>query len=75
MDIFKRMPNIVNMEYGSKLYGTSTPASDTDYAKVFMPTMEELLLQKGIQSKDTSTGREHEKNTSEKKVQVLFWHM
>lgn len=65
IDIFTRAPNIVHMEYGSRLYGTSTPASDTDYAKVFMPTMEELLLQRGLQSKDKSTGKDHEKNGSE----------
>lgn len=29
--------------HGSKLYGTSTPSSDTDYRGVFLPSAEELL--------------------------------
>jgi len=69
---FNRKRNIVNMQYGSHLYGTSTPESDTDYAGVFMPTMAEILLQKGIVSKDTSTGKQHEKNGSEDVDDKLF---
>lgn len=30
--------------FGSKLYGLDTPASDTDYLGIYLPTLEELLL-------------------------------
>ena len=35
--------------YGSKLYGTSTPTSDTDEKVVFLPSLEDMLLGKKLQ--------------------------
>ena len=32
--------------YGSKLYGTSTPASDTDEKMIYLPSLQSLLLGK-----------------------------
>ena len=32
--------------YGSNLYGTALPTSDTDYRGIFIPSMEDLLLGK-----------------------------
>jgi len=37
---------IVFMKFGSHLYGTNTPESDTDYNGIYMPTREEVLLNK-----------------------------
>lgn len=37
---------VVFMKVGSHLYGTSTPKSDTDYKGVYIPSAEEILLQK-----------------------------
>lgn len=67
-----RNPNIVNMEYGSRLYRLATPASDTDYAGIFMPTMQELLLQKGKQSHDFTTGDNDSKNSAEDVDNKIF---
>lgn len=37
---------IVRMEFGSHLYGTATPQSDRDYKGIFLPTKEEIFLNK-----------------------------
>jgi len=38
------MKTIVRTLFGSNLYGTATPESDTDYKSVHLPSAEELLL-------------------------------
>ena len=58
-----RTPNIVHMEFGSKLYGTSDSLSDTDYADIYMPTMTEILLQKKLKTVERSTGNDKEANS------------
>lgn len=57
-----RKPNVVNMKFGSHLYGLNTPTSDVDYKGIFMPTLEELLLNSFPKTIVTSTGPEHAKN-------------
>lgn len=37
---------IVEMRFGSHLYGTATPASDTDLKRVHLPSAEAILLQR-----------------------------
>jgi hypothetical protein len=44
------MRKIVQMHFGSTLYGTSTPASDIDYKAVFIPEARDILLQRAPQS-------------------------
>lgn len=40
-----RPPNlVVRMQFGSHLYGTATPTSDTDYKGVYLPSRREVLL-------------------------------
>jgi hypothetical protein len=39
---------LFQLPYGSKLYGTSTPASDTDYKAVYLPELNDLLLNKKL---------------------------
>ena len=53
---------IVNMLFGSHLYGTATPQSDTDYKGVFVPTERELILQKVPKSINVSTNKSNTKN-------------
>lgn len=36
---------IYRIEHGSRMYGTSTPQSDTDYKEVFVPSGRSILLQ------------------------------
>jgi hypothetical protein len=38
--------DVVKIKFGSHLYGTSTPSSDMDFKSVFIPTREEILLQR-----------------------------
>ena len=42
-------PLLFSTVYGSKLYGTDGPASDTDIRGVFIPTKEDLLLDRAPQ--------------------------
>jgi len=57
---------IVKMKFGSKLYGTDTPESDTDYKGVYLPTEEEILLNRVPKSYNFMTKQDNEsKNTSE----------
>jgi hypothetical protein len=50
------------MKFGSHLYGLNTPTSDVDYKGIFIPTLEELLLNSFPKTIVTSTGPEHAKN-------------
>ena len=57
---------LVNMVFGSHLYGTDTPKSDMDYKGVFLPSLEQVYLQKVPHSISTSTKKsEHDKNEAE----------
>lgn len=42
------MEVIFEVVYGSRLYGTSTPESDTDYKRVYKPRIADLLLGKKL---------------------------
>jgi len=57
------MDLIVKTVFGSRLYGTSTPDSDTDYLGVFMPTKEQILLNKIPESVKLDSGSDKRKNT------------
>lgn len=55
---------LVLMKFGSHLYGTNTPASDTDYKGVFIPDMRDVLLGRQPKTSITeSTGQALSKNT------------
>ena len=55
---------LVDMRFGSHLYGTSTPESDLDYKGVFLPAWDEVLLQRAPKSESRHTGSDHSKNTA-----------
>ncbi len=58
---------IMIMEFGSQLYGTSTPKSDIDYKGIFLPTKSQILLQevpKHIKA-DTKDKHSDQKNTKD----------
>lgn len=46
---------IVRMTFGSSLYGTSTPASDSDFKGVFIPSRRDILLQQAPRARSKST--------------------
>ena len=57
---------IVNMIFGSHLYGTSTSKSDKDYKGVFLPSKEDIFLNQISKSYSSSTkSGSDNKNTSE----------
>lgn len=56
------------MEFGSHLYGTSTEDSDKDYKGIFLPTKEQILLQKipkHIKADTKTTKERYVKNTKD----------
>ena len=60
------MRTVVKMIFGSHLYGTNTLNSDTDLKGVFMPTREQVILQRVPKSISQSRNKkEGEKNTAD----------
>lgn len=53
---------IVEMVFGSHLYGTDTPESDRDYKGIVLPTREEVLLGRIPNTLSSSTGDNEIKN-------------
>ena len=55
---------IVFMEFGSKLYGTDTPESDTDFKGIYLPTKEQIALNRIPRSVSykSKTDKKDEKN-------------
>lgn len=56
---------IVNMLFGSHLYGTNTLNSDKDYKGVFFPTKDQILLGNIPKSFNETSGDNFSKNTIE----------
>jgi len=52
-------------KFGSHLYGTDTPESDTDYKGVYLPTIEQVILGKYPKLLKFDSNRSNEKNTKE----------
>lgn len=56
---------IFRTTFGSRLYGTSTPASDVDYKSVFIPDAKSILLQRAKETYNTQRPKgEGEKNVA-----------
>lgn len=74
---------IVCLEFGSHLYGTSTPTSDLDYKSVFIPHAKDILLQRAgrtskqentktdTTAKNTADDIDHEKITLQGFIRLL----
>lgn len=54
---------IVRMQFGSHLYGTSTPQSDTDYRGVFLPAVGDVLYCRAPRTQNSSTKQGAARNT------------
>jgi hypothetical protein len=52
-------------KFGSHLYGTDTPESDTDYKGIYMPEPMEICLGNIPKSINLNTNNSHDKNSSE----------
>lgn len=66
-------PVIVKMEFGSTLYGTRMPTSDTDYKGVIIPPPKEILLQRAKNGVSKSTGNDFSKNTENDVDDEMYW--
>ncbi len=56
---------LISMNFGSVVYGTNTPTSDTDVKGIFVPCGEDLLLQKApVCLNFSSKENKHQKNTA-----------
>lgn len=61
-----RLNKIVEIKFGSHLYGTDTPSSDADFKGIYLPTAREIVLERGKRNISTSRPkREFEKNTKD----------
>lgn len=49
--------------FGSQVYGTETPESDTDYKGVYLPTLKDLVMNKQKESIVISTGDQFSRNS------------
>lgn len=64
---------IVEILFGSKLYGTATPLSDLDIKGIYLPTVRDIVLGRSKHNISTSRSkREFEKNTPEDIDQEFF---
>lgn len=59
------MKSVMKCIFGSKLYGTSTPESDTDYKEIFVPSPEDILYGKYQDVISSGTGNSGSKNSSD----------
>lgn len=49
-------------QYGSKLYGTDNPNSDTDYKGIFIPNQTDVLLKRDLEHFNFNSNSDHGKN-------------
>lgn len=61
------MKQIVKMQFGSHVYGTNVPDSDTDYKGVFVPGKRDLVMQTAtkVSTQDNTKKDEARKNTKD----------
>ena len=51
--------------YGSKLYGTDNPNSDTDYKGVFIPNREDVLLKRDLEHYNFNSNEDNTRNSKD----------
>lgn len=56
---------LLKVRFGSHLYGTNTPESDTDYKSVIIPDGRDILMQSAPRVISNSTGTDAEKNSKD----------
>lgn len=56
---------IIEMQFGSHVYGTNLPTSDLDLKAVGLPPRRDIILQKSFRTIQQSTGDDKSKNTPE----------
>lgn len=66
---------LVEMVFGSHLYGTSTSASDTDYKGVYVPSMHEMMLNRVQKSLNYNTKKDSSEKNSASDVDKEFYSL
>jgi len=62
----KQNCNVVYVtQYGSKLYGTDNPNSDTDYKGIFIPNKNDVLLKRDLDHYNFNSNNENTKNSKD----------
>ena len=61
----KKMKVLFKTLHGSKLYGTDTPSSDTDYKVVYLPDLDDVILGRRFQNFKETTASDKVKNGPE----------
>jgi len=56
---------ILLTRFGSHLYGTNTPSSDVDYKGIYIPSLEDILINRVKKSINFDTNKSNEKNSAE----------
>jgi predicted nucleotidyltransferase len=59
------MIKIVEMSFGSIVYGTNLPTSDQDFKAVAIPDVNDILLQRSFKTVNLSTGNDQTRNTKD----------
>lgn len=64
---------ILSTVFGSQIYGTNLPTSDTDYKAIFIPTAQDIVLQKVTNALNTNTKINKTDKNTEKDVDMEFF--
>ena len=59
------MKKVVEMLFGSHIYGTNVPTSDKDYKCIYLPKPRDILLQKVKGTKQDNTNNDQSRNTKD----------
>lgn len=63
--LYENEQKVMDLVFGSKLYGTNTETSDTDIKGIHIPSTRDILLSKPRNNISSNTSDKHAKNTSE----------
>lgn len=66
---------IVKMFFGSHLYGTDTPESDTDYKGIFLPSKSDILLNRVPKSINTMTKKDNNSKNTNQDVDIEIYSL
>lgn len=64
-DVISKHNVILITKFGSHLYGTDTPESDVDYKGIYIPTLEDIILNRVKDSFNYSSNKSSEKNSKD----------
>lgn len=66
------MRKIVEMQFGSHVYGTNLPSSDTDFKGLAIPSSRDIIMQRSFKTINESTGNNNSRNTKDDIDREIF---